>query len=25
LITRIGLPGGSEIHLYQPKHPRPLA
>ena len=22
-ITRISLPGGGEIHLYQPKHPRP--
>jgi catechol 2,3-dioxygenase-like lactoylglutathione lyase family enzyme len=22
-VTRIGLPGGGEIHLYQPKHPRP--
>lgn len=22
-ITKIGLPGGGEIGLYQPKHPRP--
>ena len=22
-ITRIRLPGGGDLHLYQPKHPRP--
>lgn len=22
-ITRIRLPGGGELHMYQPKHPRP--
>lgn len=22
-ITKIRLPGGGDIHLYQPKHPRP--
>jgi catechol 2,3-dioxygenase-like lactoylglutathione lyase family enzyme len=22
-ITRIRLPGGGDVHLYQPKHPRP--
>ena len=22
-ITKVGLPGGGEIGLYQPKHPRP--
>ena len=22
-ITRIRLPGGRDLHLYQPKHPRP--
>ena len=22
-ITRIRLPGGGDVHIYQPKHPRP--